>query len=86
MIFFKTSRMSLKLTTFFIEVNDIKIFVRKELLGQKEKKVKLFDIFSAIERWFRISLKSVAIFRIILNVGKIALNYLIRVCTYILLS
>lgn len=38
MIFFETYRMNLKLTAFFIEVNDIKIFVKRELLGQKEKK------------------------------------------------
>lgn len=49
MIFFETSRMSLKLATFFIEVNDIKIFLRRELLGQKGRNAKSFDIFSAIE-------------------------------------
>lgn len=39
----------MKVTALFIELIDTRVFVREELLGQKEKKVKSFDKFNAIE-------------------------------------
>lgn len=48
MIFSEISK--LKLTTFFIKINDIRIFVRGKFPGQKDKKVKSCHIFSVIVR------------------------------------
>ena len=77
MIFFETSRMSL--TTFFIKVNDTKIFFRRKFLSQKEKKVESFDIFSAVEgQWVLDKMKEGRHFQNNFECGKlIALYYFI---------
>ena len=79
MIVFETSRMSL--TTFFIKVNDTKIFLRRKFLSQMEKKVESFDTFNAVEgQWVLDKMKECRHFQNNFECGKlIALYYFILV-------